>query len=470
MLAASVLAFDPRNIAPMPNIFQPDTTGAVTRRIAAFARNAQWADIPEQVRHEAKRSILNGFATALGAAREPAIEKSLAVLHGFSGGDSCSIIGRSERTDMLLAAYINAMAANIADFDDTHPATVIHPTAPVAPALFAFAETHRCTGEALLRAFVLGAEVECRLGNAMSPYHYAHGWHITSTCGVFGAAIAIGAMTDLTEAQFTFAIANASAQSAGLVETLGTMSKSISVGNAARNGLTSALLAAADFSGPTAPLEGARGFLPVYADEPDVGALVDGLGEVWEIAKNTYKPYPVGVVLNPIIEACLDLHAKGSVAIEDIAAIELIGHPLLQQRADRPDVTSGRESQVSAQHAIAIALRRGRAGLAEFSDAAVAETLRDNIRPAISFFDDTSYDIERVRIVIKTYGGNSQTIDINDTRGGSFNPLTDTDLVTKLANLAEYGGFDREVRPLADAVWSLDIADDAGSVMQLASA
>ena len=133
---------------------------------------------------------------------------------------------------------------------------MIHPTAPVAPALFAFAETERRDGAALLRAFILGGEIECRFGNAVSPYHYARGWHITSTCGVFGAAVGVGALLGLSEEQFGWALGNASAQAAGLVETLGTMSKSISVGNAARNGMTSALLAAEDFSGPAKPLEG----------------------------------------------------------------------------------------------------------------------------------------------------------------------------------------------------------------------
>ncbi|MFT7577290.1 MAG: 2-methylcitrate dehydratase PrpD [Alphaproteobacteria bacterium] len=453
----------------MPASYQPDPTGALSRRIAAFCRNTTWQDIPETVRHEAKRSILNGFATALAGAHEPAIEKSLGTLHRFSANQSCSLTGRSERTDMLFAAYINAMAANIADYDDTHPATVIHPTAPVAPALFAYAETIPTTGQDLLRAFILGAEIECRLGNAVSPYHYARGWHITSTCGVFGSAIAIGMLLDLTENQFVHAISNATAHAAGMVETLGTMSKSISVGNSARNGIVSALLAAEDFSGPTAPLEGERGFLSVYANEPKPGALTSDLGQVWEIAKNTYKPYPVGVVINPILEACLQLHAQGSVAIEDVASVELTGHPLLQQRANRPSVTTGREAQVSAQHAIAIALRRGRAGLSEFSDEAVAETARDNIRPPITFIDDASYDIESARIVIHTQSGTSHTIDIRDTRGGTVNPLSDADLNTKLKDLAAYGHFPRDVAPLADALWSLDQSQDAGTIMNLAS-
>ena len=453
---------------PSPSLSDAaERPGSATHRLSAFARETRWQDIPEAVRHEAKRSLLNGFATALGGCREPAIDKSLAVLQRFSGGRSCGIIGRGEHGDMLLAAYVNAMSANIFDFDDTHPATIIHPTAPVAPALFAFAETERRDGTALLRAFILGAEIECRIGNAISPYHYARGWHITSTCGVFGAAVGIGALIGLTEEQFCWALGNASAQAAGLVETLGTMSKSISVGNAGRNGIASALLAAEGFSGPAAPLEGARGFLPVYADVPRLDALTDGLGETWEIGKNTYKPYPVGVVLNPVMEACLDLHRAGAFAVEDVAEVELTGHPFLQQRTDRPDVTTGRESQVSAQHAIAIALRRGRAGLAEFDDDAVAETARDGIRPAVRFIDDDSYDIESVRMVVLTRQGKTHVAAVADTRGGSRNPMSDADLTEKLAMLADYGGFDRDVAPLADAVWSLDSAPDAAALMKL---
>jgi 2-methylcitrate dehydratase PrpD len=439
----------------------------VTRKIAAFVGNTRWQDIPDAVKHEAKRSILNSFGTALGGCREPAIDKTFAALGRFSGDRTCSIIGRQERTDMLLASYVNAMSANIFDFDDTHPATIIHPTAPVMPALFALAETRPIDGAALLRAFILGAEIECRVGNAVSPWHYTRGWHITSTCGVIGAAVGAGALLGLGEKQLVWALGNASAQASGLVATLGTMSKSISVGNAARNGLASALLAAEDFSGPAAPIEGSHGFLPVYADTPRGDVLLRDLGETWEIGRNTYKPYPVGVVLNPVLEACLDFHARRVVAIEDVAEVELRGNPFLQQRANRPNVTTGRESQVSAQHAIAITLRRGRAGIAEFSDEAVSETARDGIRPTVRFIDDEAFDIEGVRMAVRTRAGATHTIEIRDTRGGSRNPMSDADLVGKLAMLADYGGFGRDVKPLADALWSLDTLSDASTIMRL---
>ena len=138
---------------------------------------------------------------------------------------------------MLSAAFVNAASGNVFDFDDTHHPTIIHPTAPVAPALFALAESQPMSGAALLHAFVLGVEVECRLGNAVSPWHYRRGWHITSTCGVFGAAAAVAKVLALDAEHIVWALGNASAQSSGLVETLGTMAKSIGVGAAARGGL-----------------------------------------------------------------------------------------------------------------------------------------------------------------------------------------------------------------------------------------
>lgn len=134
------------------------------------------------------------------------------------------------------------------------------------------------------------------------------------------------------------AIGTAAVQASGLVEALGTMAKSVSVGNAARNGLLSALLAARGLAGPAAPLSGERGWLRVHAQRPSLVALTEGLGRDWEIAANTYKPYPVGVVLNPVIDACLELGEREGVALENVASTTLTGHALLRQRDDRPEV------------------------------------------------------------------------------------------------------------------------------------
>src|ERR1700758_5137830 len=163
-------------------------TPDVTAKLARYTFVTRWEDVPTNVRHQAKRSFINLFAVALAGCRTQPVEIALASLAEFSGGRQAAVIGRSERIDALNAAFLNAASANVLDFCDTHVPTVIHPTAPLAPALLALGELSRITGRDAILAFVLGQEIECRIGLAMSPSHYHRGWHITATCGVFGAA------------------------------------------------------------------------------------------------------------------------------------------------------------------------------------------------------------------------------------------------------------------------------------------
>ena len=441
-----------------------------TRTLASFVAQTQWEDIPPTVRHEAKRALVNYFAVALAGCSDPGISKAVNVYGRFSSGREAGLVGRGEKTDILNAAALNAMSANVFDFDDTHLPTIIHPTAPVAAPLFALAQKSLLSGKQWLLAFVLGVEVECRLGNAVSPGHYQRGWHITSTCGVFGAAAAIAKALYLDTAQIGWAFGNASAQSSGLVETLGSMSKSISVGNAARNGLLSALLAQEGFAGPEQPIEGERGFLRVMSESTDanVDAAFATLGSEWALLSNTYKPYPCGVVLNPVIEACLGLSAIPGFSFADVERVTLRGHPLLRARTDRPNITLGREAQVSAQHSVAVALARGRAGLAEFTNAEVADPLLRAFASRLDFVDDPAYSVEAAQVTLTLRSGETMSRHVDAARGSLQAPLTDTDLENKLRELAEYGGSSCNPAPLIDALWALESAPDSSLPMQLA--
>ncbi|WP_339853728.1 MmgE/PrpD family protein [uncultured Nisaea sp.] len=443
-------------------------SGSPEAQLASFAAKLRWEDIPERVRHEARRSLLNVFATALAGCREPAIDITIRAMFPYTGARTATIIGHNERGDAGLAAFVNAMSANIFDFDDTHQATVLHPAAPVFSALFAHAETQAISGAEVLHGFVVGGEVECRIANAVSPYHYARGWHITSTCGVFGAATGVGAMLGLDDAQMLHAMSTAAAQSSGLVETLGTMAKSTSVGGAARNGLVSAQLARNGFTGPLTPLSGQRGYLRVYADRPRLEALTEDLGTEWEIATNTYKPYPGGIVLHPLIDAFLELHDRDGVRLDDVASIKVTGHPLLRERTDRPDVTTGREAQVSAQHTASIVLLRGSAGLDEFTDEAVAETIRAG-RPPFTFQDDETRKIESAEVVVHLQSGDTLRKNIKAALGSSPNPLSDAQLEDKLTEMALRVGFKGDTPRLIDSIWHIDDLKDAGDIMRLAA-
>ena len=434
----------------------------VSQTLARFVADTTWDDVPEKVRHEAKRALLNFFAVTIAGCRTEPVELALASLAEFSGGRQATIVGRSERIDALSAAFLNAAGANVFDYCDTHLPTVVHPTSPVAPALFALAEMRRVSGPELLLAFVLGFEIECRVGGAVSPGHYPRGWHITSTCGVFGAAAGAAKLLGLDAPQIVWALGNASTQSAGLCECLGWPAKSVSVGNAARNGLWSALLAQKGFAGPAEPIAGAQGFLAAMGEPPNWAALTEGLGKSWELNDNSIKPYPCGFVIHPLLDCALDWRRDHPA--DAVARVAIRGNPLLLQRTDRADVATGREAQVSLQHAVAAALVQGKAGLDQFTDACVDDPAVADLRRRIEVASDPAISTIAAEMEFWTTDGRHDRVATRAARGSSSNPMKDGEIEDKLRAEAGRWRPGHDIQPLIDAVWTLDRSSDVSAL------
>jgi 2-methylcitrate dehydratase PrpD len=431
--------------------------------LADFVAGTVWADVAAQ-NHGAKRSILNFFATALGSAHDPAVTAALRTLLPFSGAATSAIIGRPERLDAMGASFLNAISANLLDFDDTHLDTIIHPAAPVAAPVLALAQARGFSGQAVLTAFILGVEVECRVGNAISPGHYARGWHITSTCGVFGAAAASAKLLALPADQISNAIGIAASQSAGIVENLPSAAKNVSVGNAARNGLFAALLAAEGYSASPRAIEGPLGWARAMGDEPNIARLTGGLGKTWEIAKNTYKPYPAGIVFHAVIDACFNLRAKLNRRIDDIASITVQGSALLLARGDRP-VRNERDARVSIHHCAACALLLGVAGVAEFADATVFRPDIVSLRQKVTAALDASLPDGAARVIVQLTSGETLSEIVMEAKGSLADPLSDRDIEAKLRDCARLGGTDWDIDRIIDDVWRLDTLADVSSLM-----
>ncbi len=442
-----------------------DSAG-LSRRLAGFVCAAAPGDLPDDVRAHALRAVLNGFGTALGGRADEAIVRLSELLMPFASGAQATVIGHAQRADMPTAAFLNGAAINVFDFDDNHAGTIIHPTAPVLPAALALAETRPIGGATLIHAVALGIEVACRIGNAVSPGHYNRGWHITATCGIFGAAAAATKLLGLDATRTLWALGNASAQASGLVETLGHMAKSVGVGGAARNGLMSALMAEAGVAGPEQPLEGPRGFLAVCCDAPRPDAIEDGLGTHWDLKNDMFKPYPCGVVLNPVIDACLEARADPGFDPARIAQVTISGNPLLKARTDRPGVTTGREAQVSAQHAVAVSLLRGTAGVADFSDDAVrAPNVRALAERVGEIGADPAVPVECASVKIDMADGAQIAVTVPVGRGNPGCPMSDDDLMAKFAALARHGAPAVDAGSLATALWALPKTGSIGALM-----
>ncbi len=434
----------------------------VTENLAKWAASTPWEALPAAVAHQAKRSLMNFFAVALTGCRDATIETALASLTAFSPGGQATVIGRRERLDTLSAAFINAAGANVLDFCDTHVPTAIHPTAPLVPALLALAEMRQVHGRDLLLALVLGQEIACRIGLAISPSHYSKGWHITATCGVFGAAAGSGRLLGLHPEQIVWALGLAATQAAGLCECLGTPAKSVGVGNAARNGLWSALLAARGLAGPAEPLNGVQGYYHALGETPDLSQLTGGFGETWEILKTSYKPYPCGFVVHPVLDCVLDWRRAHPATV--VETVVVTGNPLMVARADRPDISTGRESQVSVQHAAAAALLTGKAGLDQFTDACVQDPRVQALRRKVSVTADASIATVAAKVDITTAEGTLHKLTQAAARGSDDNPMSDRDLEEKLRDAATGWNPRHDIAPLIEAIWRVDRSDDVSKL------
>ncbi len=294
----------------------PEASPSVSQTLAGLAADTSWDMLPEAVRHEAKRALLNVLGCALGVARSPAVDQIIAVHRQFAGPPQATVVGRPERLDMLGASFVNAMAGNFLDFDDTHLNTVIHPSAPVASPALALGEVREALrGGHSQRLRARGRNRlphrQWRVARPLRP-GLAHHLHLRclrrpprrarscSACRPNGSLMRSGSPR---------------ARRRGSVENLPTAAKNVSVGSAARNGLFAALMAQAGWQAAPRAIEGRLGWARASGDEPDIAVMLAGLGQEWEFLNNTYKPYPSGIVFHAVTDACLELrrdHASRS--------------------------------------------------------------------------------------------------------------------------------------------------------------
>ncbi|HJS74410.1 MAG TPA: MmgE/PrpD family protein [Vicinamibacteria bacterium] len=443
---------------------ESDDGAGVTRALARFVVESTASDVPESARKEATRTIVNWVGCALGGARHETVHRALEAVSELSGPRAASVLGRKDRLDILHASLLNGISSHVLDFDDTHLETIIHPAGPVAPVLLALAERRPMGGADFLHAFILGVEVECRVGLSVYPSHYDRGYHITGSAGVFGAAAAAGKVLALDETQMTWALGLAATQSAGLREMFGTMSKAFHPGRAAQNGLTAALLAAKSYTSSEASLEAPRGFAHVLSGERDFSKLTRGLGETWEVAKNTYKPFPCGIVIHPTIDACIQLRNEHSLAGADIERVELQVHPLVLELTGKKTPAKGLEGKFSVYHSAAVALLRGTVGQKEYSDEAVRDpevvALRDRVVATVE--PGIREEEVRARVILKS--GRSLEKRVEHAVGSLENPLTDRDLETKFRGQAEAVLAASAIHPLLSLCWNVASLPDAAAI------
>jgi 2-methylcitrate dehydratase PrpD len=440
----------------------------VSSTLASYVVRSGYEDIPQDVRDEAKRALLNFVGCALGGCREPAVDIAIRALGPYFGAPDARVLGRSERADPLHAALLNGISSHVHDYDDTTPKNYHHPTSPVASALFAFASAHRLSGCDFLHAFILGFEAESRVANAVYPAHYTAGWHMTGTAGVFGAAAAIGKVLGLDEQRMLWAIGLGATQAAGLREMFGSMGKPFHSGRSAQSGYVAALLAADGFTSGPNPIEGPRGFAPVTAAEYDLSKIVDRLGETFELRENTYKPFPCGIVNHPTIDGCIQLHREHGLRGLAVESVRLRVAPLVLDLCNQQQITKGLQGKFSVYHGAAVGLVRGKAGLQEYTDEAVNDPEVRRVREATTAAGDKMVTEDQAHIQVRLSGGRTVERFVESSLGNLKKPMTNAQLEEKFRDQAVLALPAGQVDRLIEMCWQLETLEDVATLVDAA--
>lgn len=436
----------------------------VTRILARWILGSSYETMPETVRREGVRSFLNWVGVAIGGSHHETLDVAVSALQPFSGPPQAGLFGRTERFDIMNAAFLNGVASHIFDFDDTHLKTIIHPAGPVASAILAYADWKPVTGRDFLDALVVGIEVECRLGNAVYPNHYDAGWHITGTCGPFGAAAAAAKLMRLTEQQTVYALGLAASQPVGLRESFGSMNKSFNPGRAAANGLFAAILAGKGYTSSDGMIEAKRGWANTISTKQDWSEITDGLGTRYESLLNTYKPFACGIVMHPTIDAAVQIRDEDHVRPEDIARVDLKVHPLVLELTGKTTPKTGLEGKFSIYHAAAVAFVEGAGGEKQFSDRSVNDprvvALRQKVMPVVTL----GVEAAQVDMTVTLNDGRTLHRHITHAIGSVEKPMADGQLEAKFADLAAGVLPDAQAKRVMQMCWSLPDLKNAGDV------
>jgi 2-methylcitrate dehydratase PrpD len=456
-----------------------------TDYVAAFVSETKFADIPKDVAHLGKRSVLDGIGLALAGARSECghIARQYLKNLGIEAADGATVIGSALKVPARFAAFANGLAIHADDYDDTQLAVakdrvyglLTHPTAPALPPALALAERGKRSGADFMLAYQVGVEVECKVAEAIDPRHYQHGFHSTATCGSIGAAAAAAKLLGLDREATRRALSIGATQAGGLRENFGTMTKPFHAGRAAENGVVAAEMAALGFTASPNGLEADRGFFRAagggYARE-----MIEGkLGSPWTFHSPgvSIKPHPSGSLTHPGMGAMLELIRKHDIKPAQVKRVAVGTNHNMPNALIHHRPKNELQAKFSMEFCMAILLLERRAGLHEYTDEVVN---RADVQAMIAKVDfgvhpeaeAAGFDKMTTIIEVELTDGKVLKTQADFGKGSPANPMSDEELSDKFRECASWAGLDRaKTEQLLEVLWNLEQVPDVNQLTRL---
>lgn len=452
----------------------PPEAVPIQETLAAFVAETDPDQIPEQVRQRAVHHMLDAVGIALASSREDFALRVLTALRGLGETGQVPAIGLPARLPLRDAAMLNGLLCHGLDFDDTHIAAVLHPTASVFPTVMAAAYATGASGREAVTAFVVGVEAATRLGMVARGGFHRAGFHPTSLVGVFGCTLAAGRLFGLTERQLAHAQGIALSLASGSLEFLedGAWNKRLHPGWAANAGLTAAALAREEFVGISRPYDGRYGLYASYMrdeiSEHDLSQATVGLASRWELTDTAIKPFPACHFTHGCIDAALELLRQGInpdriETIEALVPAEVVDI-VCEPEANKKRPANSYDAQFSVPFLVAAAFRRGRFTLSELTSDTLTDPQILALAKRVSYRVDPRSPFPRTysgELVVTLSGGEVRTHREEVNRGSPQRPLSNVEIVEKYRANAALAVDGRAVERCETALLNLDQAEEA---------
>lgn len=410
--------------------------------LAEFISQLSFSDLPADAVETVERCFVDTIGVMLPGADEGAGKLAIEMVAAISEGD-IPLFGTDRTASVTDATFANSTAAHSLDFDDDQFEITSHPSATMVPPILTLsAEEEINDGRAAITAYVAGFETQYFLSRAITPSHYERGWHGTSTFGTFGSTAAAAALLNLSLGETRHALNIAASMPAGIYQNFGTMAKPMHAGQAARSGITAALLAAQGFTAASDAISGPNGFFNLYAGDAGVDtAKLPTLGERWALVENGIymKKYPCCYATHNAIAAAEHLAATEEVTPENVASVRVIVSPGAKEMLTYPDPDTGMEAKFSLQYCVASALAPDSIDLTTFDDDGVTEPTRQALRERIEMVIDTDipYTDTQATVEIETIDDENYRMHHTATPGSPENQLSEEELRRKFRQCAE---------------------------------
>jgi 2-methylcitrate dehydratase PrpD len=449
----------------------------------AFARNAvraRYEDIPTQAIKVAKLNLLDTLGSALAGSAEPGSREIVALVKDLGGREEATVLAFGGRVSALEACLANGAVADACDYSDIHEAAHIHAGMITIPAAMALAERMGgVSGKDFLTAFVLGADLVCRMGLAMPvvPATFV----LSSIYGFLGSALTSGKLLGLNEDQMMSAIGLGYTQSSGNKQGVleGDLSKRMQAGFAARGGLLAAMMAQRGITGPRNAMQGKLGIYNAYhGGQYSPELLTPRLGEHFEGANTSFKPYPCCRFVHGHIDAALALSREHDIAADEIESIGAFVNRQPHHQMEPLDIKRNPRTIVDAQFSIpyttAAALVRRRVTFDDFTPEAIKDSVVIAVANKVSPVLDLSlceHEPPAAILEVKTRRGTFRKR-IEYPLGHPLNPISDAAIAEKFRDCAAHSvnpSSARRVTDLIDMIGNLEHLADMRELIKLLS-